>query len=964
MKHPVLDPRDLDAIRAQVAALARSYTPEWRYEQPEDDPGAALAELFCTMFQQTVDRVNALPGKLYVEFLNQIGFQEPGPVPARGEMVFTPHDTVEQPVPVRSGTQVFTSDAEGGDVVYETQRTIEATPARLLDLYYADPRADALYRLDLTRPQALFAPGGEALQCHSFTLAENSVLRLEGPAAVTVELRQGVRYQEDETARLLAAEGMKWQYRHGGVWLPFDKVRAEGGRILLEKRSSLPLEPDEAGRICIRCSGGAPLALTIRQTALSSAPLAPCPAQALFAGDVPIEGEGYCFGQRPAAYDLFYVRSDAALTKRGARAALHLDLSPIVFDPPESGPVYQFNQAIIDKRSVVAQKPDDVRVAGVVWEYYNGLGWRQLAVSGSRNPFSCKQEGPYELIFRVPEDLQPAEVNAENGYYIRARVTEVENAYSLHQRWIVPFCKGAQLQWQYEQPVPAQWAASDNNGLHREQADAARVNDLALTLLEPLEPGAPAVYLRFDRSPHAMPLSLYFRVQGRARLGAQLLWEQWNGKRFEPVRAVDETEQLQHSGAMFLFLPEAAPARSLFGAEGCWLRLSRSQARPGPAPVVSAILPNVAPALQCRREPEQRFDTGVYEAGKTLRLLASPVQDCDVWVDEMEALTAAGAEELARAMPGRVRLEREEHLLRRCWVRWTETADLALAGSEDRVYTLDPYLGVIRFGDGRQGRVPPAGDHNILVRYASGGGTRGNVPAGAVQSLLEGLPRISQVTNLTPMSGGTGRLTMDEIERRGSRHLRTRGRAAGSRDYEDLVRQAFPQVQHVRCFSGRDPEGRPRAGHVTVVLAGYSQAGEGDEALCQQVYEYLSGRCSCCLVAEGRLHVCPATILTVNTRITVELERPELAADTQQDIVRRLRALTGETWHGRPIGAQIRMDELWSTVRETPNVRRVLGVLAEGAYDWQGQARLAPLEGDGDFPYAVVESGAHVVRVQ
>ena len=79
-----------------------------------------------------------------------------------------------------------------------------------------------------------------------------------------------------------------------------------------------------------------------------------------------------------------------------------------------------------------------------------------------------------------------------------------------------------------------------------------------------------------------MPLSLYFRVQGRARLGAQLLWEQWNGKRFEPVRAVDETEQLQHSGAMFLFLPEAAPVRSLFGAEGCWLRLSRSQARPVP----------------------------------------------------------------------------------------------------------------------------------------------------------------------------------------------------------------------------------------------------------------------------------------------------------------------------------------------------------------------------------------------
>ena len=103
MKHPVLDPRDLDAIRAQVAALARSYTPEWRYEQAEDDPGAALAELFCTMFYQTVDRVNALPAKLYTEFLNQIGYQEPGPVSARGEMAFDPSEMVDRPVPVRSG---------------------------------------------------------------------------------------------------------------------------------------------------------------------------------------------------------------------------------------------------------------------------------------------------------------------------------------------------------------------------------------------------------------------------------------------------------------------------------------------------------------------------------------------------------------------------------------------------------------------------------------------------------------------------------------------------------------------------------------------------------------------------------------------------------------------------------------------------------------------------------------------
>ena len=43
MSGPIFDPRSREDIRAQVKALAASYTPEWRYERAEDDPGAALA---------------------------------------------------------------------------------------------------------------------------------------------------------------------------------------------------------------------------------------------------------------------------------------------------------------------------------------------------------------------------------------------------------------------------------------------------------------------------------------------------------------------------------------------------------------------------------------------------------------------------------------------------------------------------------------------------------------------------------------------------------------------------------------------------------------------------------------------------------------------------------------------------------------------------------------------------------
>ena len=83
---------------------------------------------------------------------------------------------------------------------------------------------------------------------------------------------------------------------------------------------------------------------------------------------------------------------------------------------------------------------------------------------------------------------------------------------------------------------------------------------------------------------------------------------------------------------------------------------------------------------------------------------------------------------------------------------------------------------------------------------------------------------------------------------------------------------------------------------------------------------------------EGRLHVRPALLMTIHTRVEVEMEDLDRAADTQQQIADRMERLIGEQWRSRPIGSQIALGEVWRTVRETPNVRLVRQVLVEGTY--------------------------------
>jgi len=347
-----------------------------------------------------------------------------------------------------------------------------------------------------------------------------------------------------------------------------------------------------------------------------------------------------------------------------------------------------------------------------------------------------------------------------------------------------------------------------------------------------------------------------------------------------------------------------------------------------------------------------------------LRLLETPVQDCRVWVDEITALAVTEAEELAKALPNRARLVREDGILTHCWVLWERVEHLALAERDARVYQLDPYEGTITFGDGIHGKVPPPGERSIRVSYCSGGGERGNRPAGAVKDLVGALPRISAVKNLTPMSGGTDRFLMEKLEILGNRRIRHRRRALGVQDFEEMVAEAFPQALHVKCFARRDENGQSAPGHVTVVIEPRdTDGGPAVADLCDRVWDYLKDRCSCTLTASGQLHVIPSTVVTVNTEISVELEDPDEAAATQQAIEERLKLLIDREWRRRDIGDQVRIGQIWQVVRDTTNVRFVEKILIEGVYHKNGVSRSVPLEDDKSIPYATVRSGAHQVRI-
>ena len=367
-------------------------------------------------------------------------------------------------------------------------------------------------------------------------------------------------------------------------------------------------------------------------------------------------------------------------------------------------------------------------------------------------------------------------------------------------------------------------------------------------------------------------------------------------------------------------------------------------------------------AIQRRRAPEQRFTTGTYEVNKQVRLSESPVMWCEVWVDEAGSITER---ELSELSGEEVRETWTDGKRTACLVRWQEVERLTRHSGTERVYELDRHSGTVRFGDGRHGRVPPAGFENIVVESAYGGGSRGNRGIGTVRQFLVSIPRISGVENVTPMGGGTDEMEAARVERLGCRRIRHRGRGVGVRDLEELVLEEFVQVTQVKCFNGMDETGSSRSGHLCVVVMGRELADEwSSRELCERVYEYLSGRCDCALVAAGRLHVRPSTELKVSVEVCVTVRDLERGGETRQEIMAALRELIEERWRGREIGEQIRLEEIYGAIKKLWNVGSIVRISAEGTWYEGGRQRVSPIDGESRFPFATVRSGEHVVRIE
>jgi predicted phage baseplate assembly protein len=128
---PNLDDRKFQDLVDEAKRLIPRYCPEWTNHNLSD-PGVALIELFAWMSEMILFRLNQVPDRLFVHFLNLVGIEPFPPSVARAELTFWLSSALDQSVTVAAGTQVSTAgEIDSHAIVFTTAAQLVVAPPSL-----------------------------------------------------------------------------------------------------------------------------------------------------------------------------------------------------------------------------------------------------------------------------------------------------------------------------------------------------------------------------------------------------------------------------------------------------------------------------------------------------------------------------------------------------------------------------------------------------------------------------------------------------------------------------------------------------------------------------------------------------------------------------------------------------------------------------------------------------------------
>ena len=401
---PKIDQRSYEDIVEQTEQLAQQFT-KWKAKEKTDaggektDAGGALIRIFARMVNLISNRLNQVPEKNFLAFLDLIGGQLKPPQPAKVPLTFYLAEGSPVDALVPAHTQASAPPAEGSDeeIVFETDRELVVTTAQLQGVFVIEPSTDKYSNCTLEATgqkdnDFLVFEGNQAIE-HSLYINCPEIFSL--PELINFKLTlSGNNISQFSNSQL------NWFYWNGDTWeeiatpvfdnnnqftfsdLPISTALEINGQEAKWLRASLTNITDAA------IANNLPIITNI-QGEIYINKTEQTPDICLF-NNTPLDltKDFYPFGEQPELNDTFYIALHDNYIKSGVNITIDLQLT---------------NQVVTENLEII-------------WEISNGEEWQQIYVSNN-----IQAELGFHNLQNIPS---PGTVNGETRYWLRARINQ------------------------------------------------------------------------------------------------------------------------------------------------------------------------------------------------------------------------------------------------------------------------------------------------------------------------------------------------------------------------------------------------------------------------------------------------------------------------------------------------------------------------------------------------------------
>lgn len=993
-----IDNRTIKDIRAQIDKLAKSYVPEWKFDEKQPDIGSVLALIFSEQLKGNVDRFNTLLERYHTELVNLLDISLLSAHPAKATVLMDLIPDTVAGVQVPKGTQLL-ADSDEQKMIFETAYSVYMTGSKISAVFMTSgtngsvlpvfgafdeimyvPEEDVESELRYVMPDTqqhiepfkLFDFTKKGIEKQAVLLYHDSIFDVENEL-LDCKITGNSRFLKDIEKGLYV---IKYYCEDG--FLEVENFQIVNEHIYFSKaKESKKVFIDGKAYSLIVIEAKEPAVDTVMVDSIEfSSSGSPRVLEYAGNGTTDYDVKKFdVFGDTLALYSECYIGMDSYFSKKDAKITLtfhtkYLEKYVGLVKPPE-----QQDLRIIKRKKRFQQEETMAYTSAqeITLEYFNGIGWKRLNCDKEyTNIFKECEAGRIELSFICPRDWEPTAAGAYQGRILRIQLLKADNCYYQPCMHCYPRILDMSISYTYSDKYEKPAIGTRFFGTTTQDLTQDIQEHKPYAIFSKGNYSDTAIYIGFDKVFDNGPVSLWWKLKDSIHDARKHLRFYYStNSEFKEMKLVDYTENLSKTGVM-LFIPQ--PDMGMLELEGkrlCWIKVvEENPDELQVSPLIETLALNAVETQNVETLEREEFYLDIVQANMEFPVRADRILDAEVWVNEVNELTKADMQQMIQNMPERVRVTRN-YLgeIEEFFVKWEECNSFRVLQDYSRHYMLDRMQNKIIFGDGVNVRIPRNTEGTAFtVQIRCCNGHDGNVPAETITDSNINLMFVNQMYNPNPAYGGSDMEKLENALERGACLLSSGGRFVTEQDYISEIHSFSEVIEQVSIVRNVDRLGRYKDGMVYIILLmkDFMEGSASFYGIQSELKKHLLSHCELSLLPE-HLMIEEPTFVELNVDVWVQLMQLEDSFEVQNQVTSTLNTylnpIIGIGKKGWEIGTLPRKSQIMMRLNSIKSKGIMSHLMITARYTDRYGTHEVDLDDLKPTPFMVVKSGVHKVHL-